>query len=65
MRDTKGALRRRLYLLDTSRPLLRVGSTGVDWMKRNRGGFERYTQHKWRCKEVRSEERRVGKECRP
>uniref|UniRef100_A0A7N2R5H8 Protein kinase domain-containing protein n=1 Tax=Quercus lobata TaxID=97700 RepID=A0A7N2R5H8_QUELO len=51
MRDAKGAQRRRrrrLYSLDTSRPLLRIGSTGVDWMKRNRGGFERYTQQNWR-----------------
>nr|XP_023881490.1 uncharacterized protein LOC111993889 isoform X1 [Quercus suber] len=48
MRDTKGAQRRRLYLRNSSRPLLRVGSTGVDWMKRNRGGFERYIQQKWR-----------------
>ncbi|KAL4628302.1 hypothetical protein ACB092_05G227400 [Castanea dentata] len=50
MRDTKGAQRRRrrLYSLDTSRPLLRIGSTGVDWMKRNRGRFEPYTQQNWR-----------------
>ncbi|XP_075664364.1 lysM domain receptor-like kinase 3 [Castanea sativa] len=49
MRDTKGAQRRRrrLYSLDTSRPLLWIGSTGVDWIKRNRGGFEPYTQQNW------------------
>ena len=51
MTETKEAQRRRLYSLDTSRPLLRIGSTGVDWMKRNRGEFERYTQQNWWCKD--------------